>query len=116
MTFWQIIALIFLAMFVAINLIGVLILKRELRKENAINQARLEQEQYWHDTEEENWRHVDPALQARIKELEATCRRNQNTIAGLEYELLCKDEFLRKFKLKDLYELKGGFIFHEEEL
>lgn len=116
MTFWQIIALIFLTAFVIINAVGVWILKRELRKENAINQARLEQEQYWHDTEEENWRHVDPALQARIKELEATCRRNQNTIAGLEYELLCKDEFLRTFKLKDLYELKGGFIFHEEEL
>ena len=104
MTFWQIVSLIFLALFVIVNLIGVLILRRELRTENLINQRRLDREAYWHDQEEENWRHVDPALKARIKELEATCRNNQTIIANLRLEISNKDQFLAAFKLKDLYD------------
>ena len=114
MTILEGVAIFFLLAFITIGVAGVIIFERELKEENRINRIRLEREQYWHDQEEENWRHVDPALQKRIKELEATCKRNQNTIAGLELELLSKDEFMSTFKLKDLYEQKGGFIFHEE--
>lgn len=115
MTFWQILSCITLGLIFGIGATGILVFKKALKKENEINEKRYQREQEWHDQESENWRYIDPALQKRIKELEATCKRNQNTIAGLEMELLSKDEFMRTFKLKDLYEKQGGFIFYEQK-
>ena len=113
MTFWQMMALIFISVFVVAAIALYFEFREALKKENEINEKRFQREQEWHDHEAENWRYIDPALQKRIKELEATCKRNQITIAGLELELRSKDEFLRTFKLKDLYEERGGFIFNE---
>lgn len=114
MTFWQMAAIIFISVFIIASIALYLEFREALRKENEINEKRYQREQDWHDQESENWRCINPALQKRIKELEATCKRNQKTIAGLEMELLSKDEFMRTFKLKDLYEKQGGFIFHGE--
>lgn len=104
MTILEGVAVFFLLAFITIGIAGVLIFERELKEENRLNALRLAKEQEWHDKEEENWRHVDPALQKRIKELEATCKDNQRVIANLRLELLNKDQFLATFKLKDLYD------------
>jgi len=104
MTILEGVAIFFLLAFITIGVAGVIIFERELKEENQINRARYEREKYWHDQEEENWRYVDPALQKRIKELEATCKDNQRVIANLRLEILNKDQFLAAFKLKDLYD------------
>lgn len=104
MTFWQMMALIFISVFIVAAIALYFEFREALKKENEINEKRFQREQEWHDKEEENWRHVDPALQKRIKELEATCKDNQRVIANLRLELLNKDQFLSTFKLKDLYD------------
>lgn len=104
MTILEGVAIFFLLAFITIGVAGVIIFERELKEENQINRARYEREKYWHEQEEENWRYVDPALQKRIKELEFTCKSNQETIAKLKTEIRWKDEFMAKMKVSDLYQ------------
>ncbi len=53
--------------------------------------------------EDENWRQVPGALQKRIKELEKTCKSNQETISNLKYEIENKKQFMDQMKVSDLY-------------
>lgn len=53
--------------------------------------------------EDENWRQVPTALQKRIKELEKTCKSNQETIAQQKLELSKKERFMSQMKVSDLY-------------
>ena len=53
--------------------------------------------------EDENWRQVPAALQKRIKELEKTCKNNQQTIALQKLELSKKEQFMSQMKVSDLY-------------
>lgn len=108
MTFWQIVSLIFIAIIFAFLVAIILTLRKELKKENELNEKRYQREQEWHDKEDENWRMVSPALQKRIAELEATNRGNQQVIGSLKYEIAKKNEFLDAWHLSDLYE--QGFI------
>lgn len=116
MTFWQIAAAIVIFLFFVFGAIGLYIFKTSLEDENEINRARLAKEEEWHNKEEANWRQVDPALQKRIKELEGQCRENQRVIGEIKAELANKNEFLRRWKLKDVYDLylKGEYTFDEK--
>ena len=104
MTFMQWVALIFVIGFLAIMYFVAFKVIKAIDKENQINEKRLAQEKELHDKEDENWRMINPALQRRIAELEATNRGNQQVIASLKYEIARKNEFLELWKLKDLYD------------
>ena len=112
MTFWQIVACVTLGLIFCIGTTGILVFRKALKKENEINEMRYQREQEWHDQEAENWRYVNPALEKRIKELEATCKRNQQTIAELKTDIRWKDEFMAKMKVSDLYQMYRNCEIH----
>ena len=103
----QILALIFVLGLVVCMVVGVIgvvkHLKRYLHGLLQIEAARVEQERELHELEDENWRQVPGALQKRIKELEKTCKSNQETISNLKYEIEKKKQFMDQMKVSDLY-------------
>lgn len=103
----QILALIFVLGLVVCMVVGVVglvkQLKRYLKGLLQIEASRVEQEKTLHDLEDENWRQVPAALQKRIKELEKTCKGNQETIANLKLELEKKKQFMDQMKVSELY-------------
>ena len=103
----QILALIFVLGLVVCMVVGVVglvkQLKRYLKGLLQIEASRVEQEKTLHDLEDENWRQVPAALQKRIKELEKTCKGNQETIANLKLELEKKKQFMDQMKVGELY-------------
>lgn len=103
----QILALIFVLGLVVCMVVGVVglvkQLKRYLKGLLQIEALRVEQEKTLHDLEDENWRQVPAALQKRIKELEKTCKGNQETIANLKLELEKKKQFMDQMKVSELY-------------
>ena len=103
----QILALIFVLGIVVCMIAGVIgclkLFKRYLN-----DQIDLETTKYAHalereKKEDENWRQVPGALQKRIKELEKTCKSNQETISNLKYEIEKKKQFMDQMKVSDLY-------------
>lgn len=105
MTFWQIIALVVVVVFGLAALAITLIVRRFFKKDIELRERKLQQDEELHKKEDENWRCVNPALEERIKFLEATCRENQRTIGGLKHEITRKDNFMAKMKVMDLYRL-----------
>lgn len=103
----QILALIFVLGIVICMIVGIVgvikQLKRYLHGLLQIEAARVEQERELHELEDENWRQVPGALQKRIKELEKTCKSNQETISNLKYEIEKKKQFMDQMKVSDLY-------------
>lgn len=103
----QILALIFVLGIVICMIVGIVgvikQLKRYLHGLLQIEAARVEQERELHELEDENWRQVPGALQKRIKELEKTCKNNQETISNLKYEIEKKKQFMDQMKVSDLY-------------
>ena len=103
----QILALIFVLGLVVCMIVGIVgvvkQLKRYLHGLLQIEAERVAQEKELHDLEDENWRQVPAALQKRIKELEKTCKNNQQTIALQKIELSKKEQFMSKMKVSDLY-------------
>ena len=103
----QILALIFVLVLGACMVVGVIgvvkQLKRYLHGLLQIEAERVAQEKELHDLEDENWRQVPAALQKRIKELEKTCKNNQQTIALQKLELSKKEQFMSQMKVSDLY-------------
>ena len=103
----QILALIFVLGIVICMIVGVVgvikQLKRYLHGLLQIEAARVEQERELHELEDENWRQVPGALQKRIKELEKTCKSNQETISSLKYEIEKKKQFMDQMKVSELY-------------
>lgn len=91
----QILALIFVLGLVACMVVGVVGLVKQLK--------RYFKEKTLHDLEDENWRQVPAALQKRIKELEKTCKGNQETIVNLKLELEKKKQFMDQMKVSELY-------------
>ena len=103
----QILALIFVLGLVVCMIVGIVgvvkQLKRYLHGLLQIEAERVAQEKELHDLEDENWRQVPAALQKRIKELEKTCKNNQQTIALQKLELSKKEQFMSQMKVSDLY-------------
>ena len=108
-TLGQILAIIFISGLVVCMVVGVVgclkHLKRFLDSVDARYAERCKREQERNEREDENWRQIPSTLQLRIKQLEKTCKENQNTIAQQKLELLKKDEFMDRVHVKDLYQI-----------
>lgn len=108
-TLGQILAIIFIFGLVVCMVVGVVgclkHLKRFLDSVDARYAERCKREQERNEREDENWRQIPSTLQLRIKQLEKTCKENQNTIAQLKLELLKKDEFMDRVHVKDMYQI-----------
>ena len=108
-TLGQILAIIFIVGLVVCMVVGVVgclkHLKRFLDSVDARYAERCKREQERNEREDENWRQIPSALQLRIKQLEKTCKENQNTIAQQKLELLKKDEFMDRVHVIDLYQI-----------
>ena len=108
-TLGQILALVFIFGLVVCMVVGVVgclkHLKRFLDSVDARYAERCKREQERNEREDENWRQIPSALQLRIKQLEKTCKENQNTIAQQKLELLKKDEFMDRVHVIDLYQI-----------
>lgn len=103
----QILALIFVLGIVICMIVGIIGVIKQFKKYLhgllQIEAARVEQERELHELEDENWRQVPGALQKRIKELEKTCKSNQETISNLKYEIEKKKQFMDQMKVSELY-------------
>lgn len=103
----QILALIFvlvLGVCMVVGIIGCLkLLKRYLDDRIDLETTKWGHELEREKQEDENWRQVPAALQKRIKELEKTCKNNQQTIALQKLELSKKEQFMSQMKVSDLY-------------
>ena len=112
MTFWQIIALAVVVIFGLAALTITLIIRRFFKKDIDLRERKLQQDEELYKKEDENWRRINPALEERIKCLEATCKENQRTIGRLKNEIASKDNFMAKMKVTDLYELYRNCEIH----
>ena len=103
----QILALIFVLGLVVCIVVGVIgclkLLKRYLDDKIDLETTKWAHELEREKNEDENWRQVPGALQKRIKELEKTCKSNQETISDLKYEIEKKKQFMDQMKVSDLY-------------
>lgn len=103
----QILALIFVLGIVICMIVGVVGVIKQLKR-YLDDKIDLETTKWGHELErekkeDENWRQVPGALQKRIKELEKTCKSNQETISNLKYEIENKKQFMDQMKVSDLY-------------
>lgn len=103
----QILALIFVLGIVICMIVGVVGVVKQLKR-YLDDKIDLETTKWGHELErekkeDENWRQVPGALQKRIKELEKTCKSNQETISNLKYEIEKKKQFMDQMKVSDLY-------------
>ena len=103
----QILALIFVLGIVVCMVVGVVgclkLFKRYLDNKIDLEETKWANEVEREKREDENWRQVPAALQKRIKELEKTCRGNQETIANLKLEQEKKKQFMDQMKVSELY-------------
>ena len=103
----QILALIFVLGIVVCMVVGVVgclkLFKRYLDNKIDLETTKWAHEVEREKREDENWRQVPAALQKRIKELEKTCKGNQETIANLKLELEKKNQFMDQMKVSELY-------------
>ena len=103
----QILALIFVLGIVVCMVVGVVgclkLFKRYLDNKIDLEETKWAHEVEREKREDENWRQVPAALQKRIKELEKTCKGNQETIANLKLELEKKKQFMDQMKVSELY-------------
>ena len=103
----QILALIFVLGIVVCMVVGVVgclkLFKRYLDNKIDLEETKWAHEVEREKREDENWRQVPDALQKRIKELEKTCKGNQETIANLKLEQGKKKQFMDQMKVSELY-------------
>lgn len=103
----QILALIFVLGIVVCMIVGVVgclkLFKRYLDNKIDLETTKWAHEVEREKREDENWRQVPAALQKRIKELEKTCKGNQETIANLKLEQEKKKQFMDQMKVSELY-------------
>lgn len=103
----QILALIFVLGIVVCMVAGVVgclkLFKRYLDNKIDLEETKWAHEVEREKREDENWRQVPAALQKRIKELEKTCKGNQETIANLKLEQEKKKQFMDQMKVSELY-------------
>ena len=103
----QIVAILFIFGLIVCMVVGVVgclkLLKRYLDDRVDLETTKYAHELEREKQEDENWRQVPSALQKRIKELEKTCKNNQETIAQQKLELSKKDQFMAQMKVSDLY-------------
>ena len=103
----QILALIFVLGIVVCMVAGVVgclkLFKRYLDNKIDLEETKWANEVEREKREDDNWRQVPAALQKRIKELEKTCRGNQETIANLKLEQEKKKQFMDQMKVSELY-------------
>jgi hypothetical protein len=103
----QIMALIFVLGIVVCMVVGVVgclkLFKRYLDNKIDLEETKWAHEVEREKREDENWRQVPDALQKRIKELEKTCKGNQETIANLKLEQEKKKQFMDQMKVSELY-------------
>ena len=119
-TYGQIVGIIFVIGLIACMIVGVIgclkHLKRFLDRLEDIQERKLLKEETWHQQEDENWRRVNPEYLRRIKELEQTCKANQETIAILKQDIKNRDIFMEKVKVKDLYLYAMEGVYKNEEV
>lgn len=103
----QYLAILFIFGLIVCMVIGVIgclkLFKRYLDDKVDLETTRWAHELEREKKEDENWRQVPGALQKRIKELEKTCKSNQETISNLKYEIENKKQFMDQMKVSDLY-------------
>lgn len=103
----QYLAILFVFGLVVCMVVGVIgclkLFKRYLDDKIDLETTRWAHELEREKKEDENWRQVPGALQKRIKELEKTCKSNQETISNLKYEIEMKKQFMDQMKVSDLY-------------